>query len=135
MQLKPIIFAALSALAGTTQANLWIPLFGGRTPAPAPAPAGCPTLQFKPLGSFLLGPFFPNPWSHVNIPLNVPNCNSPPPTPPAPSCPAGQSCQTPPPPISSAQKSANAMCNAAPGGAGLRACLDITSKPVFCCQP
>lgn len=138
MQLKTVIFAAISPFPGMTYANFFIPLFGGSTPPPAPAPAGCPSLQFKPLGSFLLGPAFPNPWSHINVPLNVPNCNAPPPTPPtppAPTCPAGQSCQTPtaPPTFPSAQASANAMCNGAPGGAGLRACLDINAKPIYCC--
>ncbi|KAI4138802.1 MAG: hypothetical protein L6R39_006600, partial [Caloplaca ligustica] len=126
MHVKTVLLTSFSAFSAITRAWLTFPL---APPAPPP-PAGCPTLQVKPLGSFLLGPLFPNPWSGINVPLNVPNCNNPPPPPPAPVCPPGQSCQAPcppapvcptgqacrppptPPTFPSQQASADAQCNA-----------------------
>lgn len=143
MRLSVPILAAFSLLTGTSHAwsYLTIPLGGGSAasaPAPAPAPVrSCnpATLQFKPLGSFLFGNAFPNPWSGIHVPLSVPNCA--PAGPPPPPCPAGQSCQAPPalPTYPAAQAAGDAICAGARGSLpfALRACLDNSGVAVNCC--
>lgn len=135
MQLNSLVFTSIFLLAGLTESFFFIPLGGGGPPAPPPAPQCQGNVQLKPLGSFLLGPNFPNPWSGLGGNFNIPNCNTPPPIPPAPPCPAGQSCQTPPrqPTFPSQQATADAQCNGAGGGSGLRACLDYQANPIYCC--
>jgi len=93
MQLNSVVFAT-SILAGTASAWGWFPL----TPAPfipiapivrPPVTSTCAaTVSYKPLGSFLFGPLFPNPWAGLGGSLTVPNCN----VAPAPVCPSGQAC-------------------------------------------
>jgi len=144
MRLSVPTLTAFSLLVSTSQAWVYLSIpLGGSAPAapapvaaPAPSPACNPaTLSFKPLGSWLLGPLFPNPWSGIHIPLNIPNCQPTPPAPPP--CPSGQSCQlTPTPPHFPAQQAAaDATCASVAGGLGfpLRACLDINGVSVNCC--
>jgi hypothetical protein len=151
MQLKFQVLTSIALLVGLTEAWFSIPLRPlNPPPAAPPAASQCQgTLQFRPLGSFLLGPLFPNPWSGLGGNFNVPNCNAPPVTPtpwcpsgqscqapcPAPPvCPAGQSCQLPPRQPPPGQAAADATCNnAAGGGTSLKACLDVTGRPIYCC--
>jgi len=90
MQLTSVVFAT-SILAST--ANAWFfPL--GPTPSwipisPPPVTSTCTAaISYKPLGSFLFGSLFPNPWAGLGGSLTVPNCNAP----PVAVCPSGQSC-------------------------------------------
>jgi len=144
MRLSVPTLAAFSLLASSSQALVYfsIPLGGGSAPA-APAPVAPPpnpyqcnaaTLSFKPLGSWLFGPLFPNPWSGIHIPLNIPNCQPAPPPPPP--CPQGQSCQLPPvTPYFPGQAAADAQCAAVRGSLPfpLKACLDISGVSTMCC--
>jgi hypothetical protein len=154
MQLTSVVFAVSIF---TSTATAWF--FPFITPAP-PAPPTPPVtstcqaaVSYKPLGSFLFGPLFPNPYAGLGGSLTIPNCN----VAPAPVCPSGQSClntanpcaagqvclsssnpctvsgqscMSPPPPhvFPAAQAAANAAC-----GSGQVGCLNMAGNPVRCC--
>lgn len=91
MRFTSAVFAT-SILASTvtawffplTPAPVFIPL-----KPPAPVASTCQAaVSYKPLGSFLFGSLFPNPWAGLGGSLTIPNCN----VAPAPVCPSGQSC-------------------------------------------
>ncbi|KFY94049.1 hypothetical protein V500_03443 [Pseudogymnoascus sp. VKM F-4518 (FW-2643)] len=161
MQLTSVVFAT-SILAST--ANAWFFPIG---PTPGWIPISPPlvtstctaAISYKPLGSFLFGSLFPNPWAGLGGSLTVPNCNAP----PVAVCPSGQSClstanpcaagQTclsssnpcsvsgqsclPPPPsrrFPAQQTAADRVC-VARSGPGLVACLDPRGVAVNCCAP
>lgn len=145
MQLTSIVFA-VNILAGT--ATAWFfPLRPITIPInpPAPVTSTCTAaVSYKPLGSFLFGPLFPNPWAGLGGSLTIPNCNvAPAPVCPAGQaclstanpCPAGQSCLPPPPPrrFPTQQSAADAICSSA--SAGLVACLNPAGTAVACCAP
>ncbi|ELR05433.1 hypothetical protein GMDG_01728 [Pseudogymnoascus destructans 20631-21] len=159
MQLTSVVFAT-SILASTANAwffplrpTPWIPI------SPPPVTSTCTAaISYKPLGSFLFGSLFPNPWAGLGGSVTIPNCNAS----PAPVCPSGQSClstanpcaagQTclsssnpcsvsgqsclsPPPAhrFPAQQAAANGLCASA--GPGLVACLDPTGVATSCCAP
>jgi len=150
MKLISLVFAT-SILAGTTTAwgffpitlgPVWIPL------RPVPVVSTCTAaISYRPLGSFLFGSLFPNPWAGFGGSLTIPNCNAPPA--PTPACPSGQSCLSstplcatgtsclapPPAPRFPGQPAANAVCAASAPGLGLVACLSSTGVAVNCCAP
>lgn len=149
MQLTSLIFTCIFFLSSLVESFFFFPLRPIGPPPPPPAPQCQGHLQFKPLGSFLLGPLFPNPWKGLGGNFNIPNCNAPPPPapscpvgeacrppPPAPTpwCPTGQSCQLPPrqPTFPTQQAAADTACNPQ-GGSALRACLDPAGIARRCC--
>ncbi|KFY92688.1 hypothetical protein V500_04067 [Pseudogymnoascus sp. VKM F-4518 (FW-2643)] len=164
MQLTSVVFAT-SILAST--ANAWFFPLG---PSPSWIPISRPpvtstctaAISYKPLGSFLFGSLFPNPWAGLGGSLTVPNCNaSPAPVAVCPSgqaclstanpCAAGQTCLSssnpcsvsgqsclPPPParrFPAQQTAADGRCASAAPGLGLVACLDPRGVATSCCAP
>lgn len=161
MQLTSIAFTA-SILAST--ANAWFSFPLGPAPVINPTPpvtSSCTAaISYKPLGSFLFGSLFPNPYAGLGGSMTIPNCNSSPA--PVAVCPSGQSCLStanpcpagntclsssnpctvsgeacrPAPPtrrFPAAQSAADAICGSA--GPGLVACLNPSGVATSCCAP
>jgi hypothetical protein len=152
MQLTSI--ALVGALASTVQGWSYFsiplgPIGGGG--GPAPVTSTCTgSLSYRPLGSFLFGPLFPNPWAGLGGSVTVPNCNAGSGSTPASVCPSGQACRSTSnpcagpgescmvPPVRqfpAQQAAADAMCASAAPGAGLVACLSPAGTASMCCAP